>query len=286
MTHMPGDDKSDDRMNDDESATYWTPAKTLAAAAVTVVALAVGVVFGAKVITDSPEDSISDVASSDDFVAFDSEGTVPEVEITEDSMNKMSSQAFSELPDSVRLDHYGPRIDEWRADAYSYLIPAVGSREKEFFNNDLPEDKSEYTPQQIANQVAIDLYDASSQDGKTDESKEEGRKMLSVIMSPQNAEFSESISIINGPNAIRMVNEVHDTYPRLKNVTFRGRPIGPDGAELMVLESNSEGRKYFGLYQLLTTPNGNSIWQFTDTFAYNDLTIHKDIKRAVSESHE
>lgn len=264
--------------------------KILGISVIAMVGVSAAAFLGTKAaLSETPEDTRSNTSTSEEYIpetpSISNEVTsVPQLEASGNDIDTLSYQEANKLPESVLLDHFGPSLDEWRTDSYNYLLPYVSDSQKEFFNNNFPEDKRDYTPQQIANQVAIDLYDVSSQDGKSPDGIEAGRKMAAVVMAPENPEFSESIRRIGTTEAIEMINEVIETYPRLKDVTFRGHEIGSDGAEIMVIESNESGKKFFGLYQLLTTPEGNTTWQFTDIFAYNDLTINKDIAKAVGES--
>jgi hypothetical protein len=211
------------------------------------------------------------------------ETPVPAIEYTQEELEAMSSESFASVDIVPRLDFYGPRIDEWRDAAYTgVLYDLLDSNERQIVNNNLPADKSQYTPQDILNAYAIDVADASSQNTGTPKDIQEGRKIQSVIMSPEHPGFERVIEKIgNGQGTIVSVNSVVREYPRLTNVTFRGHSIGDNGAELIRYKSLASGEEGYGLFTLLETPSGNTIWQFTDQYEGNDTSIGTDLAQAI-----
>lgn len=208
-------------------------------------------------------------------------------QIDDAQMAAMTSEVYAQLDTAPRINHYVGRIDEWRAGAWDVMQPFLTPAEAAVIDNNLPSDKRTYSPQQILNAYAIDVFDASSQ-GDTSKKIDEGRKMLSVVMSPDNPNFDELRAMIgNGQGAIKTVERaVAPDFPLLRNVIFRGYSIGEAGARIIRAEDISSSKHAIGysLYRLMTVPNGQ-IWEYTTQFSIDDPTLASDIAVAIKNSN-
>lgn len=269
-------------------------------AAVMSVLVAAGAYFvGAKAGTESSpkpiegsDESSNSASSENSFNApgIDLEGNtatfevpVPVNELTQADIEAMPSDSFINLDDAVRLNSYGPMVEEFRNDAYAVLYKYASSEERALISNDFPINKADFSDQDILNQYAIDIFGSSAQ-GSDPIKIDQGRKLQAVIMSPDNPRFDENSEKSGGAEGmIKAVREATVDYPRLSNVTFRGHNIGSNGAEI-IRYTSPEGREGVSLFTLLETPEGNSVWQYTDEYFSTDPTIEYDISQAVADS--
>ena len=234
-------------------------------------------------------------------------------EVTLEVAKTMDSSAFAELDPATRIDAWMPQIEEWRGDTWNILTTGqdqngnsnLTANERTaiaagVLRNSFPADKNDYTRQDILNQYGIDLYDTSIQidPSSTTETTEEQHnneeQMLSVIMSPDNPNYSGESSdhenvkeqLRNGQGGIHaFFKDISDSNAqRFYGVTFRGHTVGSLGAELIKVENINTSEETYVLFTLYKTPKGNSVWQFTDQYSANDGTIVADYQKAVQGS--
>lgn len=205
--------------------------------------------------------------------------TVAPIEYTSEALDNMSLTNFRELDTHTRVDHFAGKLDEWSADSLAFMQKHLSPEQARLVNQPLPEDKSSYTDQDILNSYSINLYDASAQ-GSSAQEIERGRKLLSVILDPQNSGFDKLANRIgNGQGGIISVYEASPIdYPRIKNQSFMGENIGDAGAEVILGRGVEDGKAFLSLYELQKTDNGNDVWSLKTAYDPSDPKVRSAIE--------
>jgi hypothetical protein len=249
------------------------------------VVLVVGMLVfgGAFLYSKSQVDELKDAIASSAPSAT-SGGAIPKastgpVEFTSDALDAMSLQEFRVLDSSIRVGHYAGKLDEWSTDSLAFMQKHLSPEQARLVNQPLPQDKSSYTDQNILNSYSINLYDASAQ-GNSAQEIERGRKLLSVILDPQNSGFDKLANRIgNGQGGIISVYEASPIdYPRIKNQSFMGENIGEAGAEVILGRGVEDGKDFLSLYELQKTENGNDVWSLKTAYDPSDPNVRAAIE--------
>ncbi|MCZ4544933.1 hypothetical protein [Rhodococcus qingshengii] len=249
------------------------------------VVLVVGMLVfgGAFLYSKSQVDELKDAIASSAPSAT-SGGAIPKastgpVEFTSDALDAMSLQEFRVLDSSIRVGHYAGKLDEWSADSLAFMQKHLSPEQARLVNQPLPEDKSSYTDQDILNSYSINLYDASAQ-GNSAQEIERGRKLLSVILDPQNSGFDKLANRIgNGQGGIISVYEASPIdYPRITNQSFMGENIGEAGAEVILGRGVEDGKAFLSLYELQKTDNGDDVWSLKTAYDPSDPNVRAAIE--------
>ncbi|MDI9960737.1 MULTISPECIES: hypothetical protein [unclassified Rhodococcus (in: high G+C Gram-positive bacteria)] len=249
------------------------------------VVLVVGMLIfgGAFLYNKSQVDELKDAIASSAPSAT-SGGAIPKastgpVEFTSDALDAMSLQDFRVLDSSIRVGRYAGKLDEWSTDSLAFMQKHLSPEQARLVNQPLPEDKSSYTDQDILNSYSINLYDASAQ-GNSAQEIERGRKLLSVILDPQNSGFDKLANRIgNGQGGIISVYEASSiNYPRIKNQSFMGEIIGESGAEIILGRGVEDGKAFLSLYELRKTDNGNDVWLLKTAYDPSDPKVRAAIE--------
>lgn len=253
-------------------------------------------VFLGSTINDAPKEGpVAGSVEADTNSGIDNQENTGSISGAEDGLeintydrnavDALSYVGFSTLENEVRVQRYAAELDAKKDKALEIMRQAMTPEQNALITNDFPKNKAAYSDQEILNRYAIDTYDASIQ-GAGEDGQKEGRKMQSVIMSPDNPNFSAMIEKITGDNGlISVLKATGPDYSRLRNTTLRGHEIGENGAEVIYARNTYTGQEGYSLFTLVEAPNGDTIWQHTDQFATTDMSIQYDIAQAVENSH-
>lgn len=204
--------------------------------------------------------------------------TVAPIDYTPEALDSMSSDDFAKLDIDTRLNHLGGSLDEWRSDSLGIMQKYMDSEQSNLLNSALPQNKEQYSDQDILNSHAIDVFDASVQ-GDTYEDTEEGRKLLSTIIDPGHSNYSSlSRQIGNGKGGVLSIFKASEKdYPRITNQNFMSETIGSDGAEIIRNYNTQDGKEYLSLFELVKTSEGKESWVLKKSYNPNDPAVNTAI---------
>lgn len=262
-----------------QTSTGKTVAITLGAVLVVGMLIFGGAILYSKSQVDELKDAIANSAPSGTSGGAIPKASASPAEFTSDALDAMSLQEFRVLDSSIRVGHYAGKLDEWSTDSLAFMQKHLSPEQARLVNRPLPQDKSSYTDQDILNSYSINLYDASAQ-GNSAQEIERGRKLLSVILDPQNSGFDKLANRIgNGQGGIISVYEASPIdYPRIKNQSFMGENIGEAGAEVILGRGVEDGKAFLSLYELQKTDNGNDVWSLKTAYDPSDPNVRAAIE--------
>ncbi|MBI3889491.1 hypothetical protein HY312_02870, partial [Candidatus Saccharibacteria bacterium] len=130
---------------------FWTFGKKLGATTFTTLAVAGGI-FGIKAMSDTPEpknptqETSLSIDGQDQGILDQQAVPIPEtVELTQTELEAASSEYFTTLDTAIRINSYGPKLEEWRDGAYENLLPHLSESEKNLVSNEFPSLKTNYS---------------------------------------------------------------------------------------------------------------------------------------------
>lgn len=195
---------------------------------------------------------------------------------SENDLDKMTGDAFAKVDTATRLSYELPAL--YRKDLQDFgwgnLKNGITPEQAEFVNNTFPADKSSYSDQQILNQFAIDFIIASSQRNTA-----EGEKVLSVIMSPDNARFDECVDQIKNSDGVGTLYVLKATGKHATPVIDK-EIAGTHVTHGQLIEVHNYGlnRNEYVVFDLLSTKEGQQVWQFIRAYNIDDQAVQKAIQ--------
>jgi hypothetical protein len=182
-----------------------------------------------------------------------------------DELKAMSPADVANISPSLLLPVYGPELDSWRQDTYNNVIRAGRFTADQLSNVTVPTgEKAAYSDQDILNQVALDVIDASTQDDTVD-----GERILALPYDKGLGGFTQTVKQIDtnqnsNPTKMPVINsfkELGEPLPRPKS-SFNGLDLS-DYTQVRLIQqealpNNPQDPEFteYGLYGLVA--NGNS----------------------------
>lgn len=207
--------------------------------------LATGAVFGFKAAVNDTAEKIAADRPTAAAPAFPGEGYLAgdldfDGVVTSAEYDQMDPKEYAkEVPERSRVDDVAEKLHQFMPGAWTNLQERLNSEEKTVMN--MPDSISEsylsgsragWTDQEYLNYYTIALALLSNQGSEQDKIKE-GQRALSVIMSPKDKDFTDTLKSMETANGLRAVYRAEDSI-------FTGIELKP-GTKISDHEVTGEG---------------------------------------------
>lgn len=191
------------------------------------------------------------------------------VSTSSEQLENMGYADFNKLPESTRIEHLGEYLSSDKKIAYTYLLDFLSDEGRGIVTlPDLSKNPTDYSPQDTLNNFTLGVWDASTQ-GDNIEDINKGKKILSLVISPDHQNFDSTLSLIgNGKGGVidvyRQLPMDYDS--KIFNTSFMGHTVGTGGGDVILGRSLDTGQDFIFLFTNLSTSDGKTVSMLTDSF--------------------
>lgn len=200
--------------------------------------------------------------------------------VTDEEYDRMPPAEFAELDDRTRVSDVGSKLHRYMPGALTELLRHTSPRETSLLSMpDVSKNRAQWSDQDYLNYYSIALLLVSGQ-GDQQSQIDEGRRALTVVMSPDHPNFSTVNSSIGKVNGIRSVYEALPspyTNWEVPSGIYGQYSIGAEGGRLVLANYLPDGGakevKQYMLFINRSDNKGNVVAMLADSFNINDSKL-------------
>lgn len=200
--------------------------------------------------------------------------------VTDEEYDMMPPAEFAELDDRTRVSDVGAKLHHYMPGALTELSRHTSPRESRVLSMpDISKDRSRWTDQDYLNYYSIALLLVSGQ-GDQQSQIDEGKRALSVVMSPDHTNFS---TVNNSIGKVDGIKSVYEALPspsanqELRSGVYGEYSIGAEGGRLVLAnyipEGNAKEVKQYMLFVNRSDDKGNTVSMLTESFTPGDSRL-------------
>ena len=202
-------------------------------------------------------------------------------EVTKDEIQQSSPLEAAKVDIEFLLKAYAQDFDDWREDSFKFLYKYMTPEQREIVKMPGSTDKSQFSDQEVANIVSIDIADASMQQ----DNPEEGQRMLPLVIDPDCEGFETFHKMVPMEGmVIAAYRQVGPELGRIESESFMGIDLTDAEQARIIKQEIIPGvgddptirKQQYGLYTL-NTVDGQSSWKLVQK--WND--DHSELLEAI-----
>lgn len=197
--------------------------------------------------------------------------------LSKEELHAMDPYDVANVAPSILADAYTSDFDNWRQDTYNILVKNNGLTSDQLSVVSVPTGpKTDYTDQQVMNQVTLDITDANIQEIPAD-----GQRMLPLVFNRDSGGFDEAMTLTASQETTVMnaYRQISDSIPHPKE-SFNGVDLS-DYVQSRVVRrvllpnnENAMGIEEIALFGLVQGKSGAQEWQLVRHWLGDDSSAN------------